>query len=127
MNDKDKYAFEKTTGKQATLYFPTAEAAAVWKADVVGQISDGMWENTVNSGWVFWVNANVAVDPGVNRVDGFIPGHVKRNFAFTRLMGYIGDEICATIHQLRPELVDAQLQKRAREVLGEISRTVKGA
>lgn len=33
----------KNTGK---MVLPSASAAAIWEAEITGQLSDGMWENS---------------------------------------------------------------------------------
>ena len=40
-----------------TISFTTKTALALWKAEICGQLSDGMWENTAPyDHWKFWCN-----------------------------------------------------------------------
>ena len=41
--------------KIGTIEFPTASARALWVCEILGQMSDGMWENTApHDHWKFW-------------------------------------------------------------------------
>lgn len=50
--------------KLGTIYFTTFSAAMIWKNEVLGQMSDGMWENSSpDDHWEFWHSLDVAVGP----------------------------------------------------------------
>lgn len=50
---------DEVTNKN-TIYFPTYSAIALWKMELLGQFSDGMWENTrPYDHWQAWSNMKV--------------------------------------------------------------------
>ena len=46
-----------------TLNVRNARQAALFHCELQGQISDGKWENTANTGWEQWCRATAVVDP----------------------------------------------------------------
>ena len=69
---------EKTNG---TLIVPSLEHAAVWELEVLGQISDGAWENhwwdfTEDDAWENYFEMDVVIDEDADTVtahDAYIP------------------------------------------------------
>lgn len=54
-------------GTDRTLTVPDEETAALWMGEMVGQISDGKWENhrwSGRDGYQLYTDARVEVDPG---------------------------------------------------------------
>ena len=76
----------------STVTFATATQAALFEHELKGQISDGFWENTANTSWKMWCNADVVVGENVGR-NGFRPR--KDNFAFNNktLIEIIGERM----------------------------------
>jgi predicted DNA-binding WGR domain protein len=62
----------------STLRVNTMAQKILFNDELMGQISDGMWENTGGEGWKDWADATVIVDPK----------HVGRNF-FARKDNYL--------------------------------------
>ena len=47
-------------GKGGTIYLPTNSALTLWETEILGQLSDGAWENTRPfNHWRFWSDLNV--------------------------------------------------------------------
>lgn len=72
-------------------------AAALWKHELLGQLSDGMWENDRNSDWRLWCHTRVELTtPGSERVEvgsrNPLP-HRKTSFRFSALKEYILDRL----------------------------------
>jgi len=72
-------------------------AAALWKHELLGQLSDGMWENDRNSDWRLWFSTRVELTaPGSERVEvgsrNPLP-HRKTSFRFSALKEYILDRL----------------------------------
>ncbi|AEO93909.1 gp666 [Bacillus phage G] len=114
-------SFLRETGKNTTLVFENEAMEILWKKELVGQISDGYWENTQNSGWQFWCNVNTTVG-SENKLIGKIPYDIKRNFGFTRLIPYVGDRMVEVIQGVHP----GATEKDVRKYLQLISKTLKG-
>lgn len=78
---------------QCTIALPTSSARAVWTEEIVGQLSDGMWENTSpHDHWKFWNGLKVAEgEPCVT--SNTCPR--KNNYGLTRLIPIIGDRMVA--------------------------------
>lgn len=67
-----------------TLASPTA--VALWYCEIVGQISDGMWENSYPTGhWAFWCQLDVKHSTENTVVVGNHERCLKNNYALTRL------------------------------------------
>jgi hypothetical protein len=78
---------------QATIYFENNIQAALYKNELVGQISDGMWENsTPHNHWQAPCRATVAVDTENPRVEN---AWFRRryNFANKTLVDVVGDRM----------------------------------
>lgn len=70
---------------EGTFTFSTVTAAAIWSAEVSGQISDGTWENaSPHDHYRFWCNLKPAVGD-VDKVDFVGAGPVRTRYAITRL------------------------------------------
>ena len=90
--------------------------AALWENEIMGQISDGMWENTQPyDHYEAWCDAEVVVaDPDMKLGRNFFVQ--KDNYSLTTVIQYVGDRmirevgrdtgIVLTEKGLRAELVD---------------------
>lgn len=72
-----------------TMVLPSPTAVALWVAEISGQISDGLWENSrpLNH-WKYWCMMNVVPGPTLNviRATGYTGTHcTKTSYALTRL------------------------------------------
>lgn len=80
-----------------TLTSPTA--VAVWKHELVGQISDGMWENSgPRDHWKFWCRLEVAVGEenkvAVEPTGYYSTARCRKNaYNFAGLYTYVGDRM----------------------------------
>ncbi len=84
-----------TMMKTGTIFLPTASARALWKSEIVGQMSDGMWENSrPHDHWKFWCRCEVAEgEPNVVAESGHIPS--KNAYNLAGLVPIIGDRMVA--------------------------------
>ncbi len=84
-----------------TISFPTRSACAVWRAEILGQMSDGMWENTApHDHWEFWHRlrtvVNVGAPAGVKLDEGkYAPYNQKTSYGISGLYDIIGDRMVA--------------------------------
>lgn len=76
------------------ITFTTQVQAALFTQELVGQISDGMWENSgPTDHWQFWCDLEVVVGPEA-KVETDRPGNCKKtNYSFSRLIKYVGDRM----------------------------------
>lgn len=83
------------TGKTGTIALPTFSAQAIWTDEILGQLSDGMWENSRPLGhWKFWQNLEVVTGaPAVTRAFGCWAKKTAYNLA--ALYEYVGGRILA--------------------------------
>lgn len=77
-----------------TITFTTQSAVAVWRYELTGQLSDGMWENTVpHDHWQFWNR----LDSAVGATDGVVTLQPwlckKKSYAFNKLYSIIGERM----------------------------------
>ena len=89
------------------MLIPNFSAVALWNTELVGQISDGAWENSrPYDHYKFWCNVAVKYSPeqitAHNKRGRFVapeqpsPYVMKKNkYNFLKLMEYIGDRILA--------------------------------
>lgn len=79
---------------RGTITFQTRVQAALWKFEIQGQISDGMWENTKpHDHYKFWcsLDARVGEDLGVSHPQMWTK--IKDNYSLTKLVEYVGDRM----------------------------------
>lgn len=82
--------------KTGKIFLPTITAAALFEHVLLGQFSDGKWENsTPHDHWKPWGNLEIVVDPsGLPRVEGG-SGFRKKNYNLLGLLEYVKDEMIA--------------------------------
>lgn len=77
-----------------TIYLSTATARALWKHEIVGQLSDGMWENArPYDHWEFWSALEVAWASSENYVVAKKGYPVKTGYNLAGLIEYVGDRM----------------------------------
>ena len=79
----------------ATITFENEQQAALWDHELVGQLSDGFWENaSPHYHWEPWCRAECKVDPHHPGRDFHVD---KDSYAFTsaRLLDVVGDRMLA--------------------------------
>jgi hypothetical protein len=87
-----------SNGTTGTIYFNNLSQLALWDAELVGQLSDGIWEHiSPRDHWKFWSDIRAAVDrEGPPRVvTNYLTQIKRRNYAFNRLYAYVGDRMLA--------------------------------
>ena len=93
---------------KGTIHFKTNEAACLFKSEITGQLSDGMWENARPSDhWQFWCDADVKAD-GKCYTEGW---PMKTNYNLLSLIKYVKEEMKDAIRFTRsrfykPELIE---------------------
>lgn len=80
---------------KGTIYLPTNSAIAVWTHEILGQMSDGMWENArPDDHWMFWHDLKIAKGaPAVKVQSGGSPS--RTSYGFAGLLPVIGDRMVA--------------------------------
>jgi hypothetical protein len=78
----------------STITFKTPGAFAIWIAELTGQMSDGMWENTTPYGhWRFWSDCEVQLGDE-NKVETDILWAIKKaGYNFGALIPYVGERM----------------------------------
>lgn len=72
-----------------TITFKTRTQAVIFKNEILGQISDGMWENTPGTDWRTWCHMQVFVCEQTGR-----SCQVRKDgFALHRLIEYVGERM----------------------------------
>jgi len=117
----DNYNRLREAGKTVKFCFANELQMDLWNNALVGQISDGMWENTVNSGYEFWCNVQTAVETStvIEGSKRYLP--IKYNFGFTRLIKYTGEDMIEIGRKYNTDYSENMLRKDLRE----ISRAMK--
>lgn len=79
---------------EGTIYFRNKTQAALWEYELLGQLSDGYWENSGGQSWIFWHRLNVAIDPQNPRVEANMsPDKVNYNLSSPDLLEAVGDRM----------------------------------
>lgn len=84
-----------------TISFPTTSALALWRIEILGQLSDGAWENAEPSDhWEYWHKLRTVVDvhtrPHVVMNDGqYPPLRQKTGYNIASLYPYLGPRMLA--------------------------------
>ncbi len=95
-----------------TIYFATVVQVTLFVNELVGQISDGMWENSSpRNHWRDPCDATVAVDATNPRIEGFYPKRAY-GFASPTLLEIVGDRMLtyARARIKHPELSDRAIR-----------------
>ena len=111
-----KERIQRTAGKEQTFKFRTPALQALWNEELTGQISDGMWENTPNTGWIYWCNVQTEVADGITHLEKRLPYNVKANFNFHALIEYVGDRMLEEIQKYEPNATEKDLRVYLKEI-----------
>jgi hypothetical protein len=78
---------------EGTIKFITQSALALWKYEILGQLSDGMWENSrPNRHYCFWHDLVPSVgDENVTTVSFGRP--MKKSYSLGRLIPHVGQRM----------------------------------
>lgn len=102
--------------KTGKIFLPSTTSAALFEHVLLGQFSDGKWENsTPHDHWKPWGNLEVVFDQGCTpRVEGG-SGFRKKNYNLLGLLEYIEDEMLALCRMtLAAEYLGVELTRDAR-------------
>ena len=107
--------------KNCIFHFSTPGCMALWP-ELMGQISDGAWENTPGTGWVFWAYIPTRVD-GQTHISGSVPmGLVKTGFNFGMLVDIVGDQWLEAVQKVEPTATMATVIKYMKEIKDAMKR-----
>jgi len=74
------------------MYLPSWSAATVWEHEILGQLSDGAWENSgPHDHWEFWHKLDLAI--GRPKVAYNYYGRIKNGYNLAGLIQYVGDRM----------------------------------
>ena len=107
---------QRAAGKEQTFKFRTPALQALWNEELTGQISDGMWENTPNTGWIYWGNVQTEVADGITHLTKRLPHDVKANFNFHALIEHVGDRMLEEIQKYEPNATEKDLRAYLKEI-----------
>lgn len=87
-----------------TIFFENKDQQILWQHELVGQISDGMWENSMPyDHWEYWSDCDT--DIALNHI---VPGVYhsyfrprKTGYRFTALIEHIGDRMIGYVRMSR--------------------------
>lgn len=102
--------------KTGKIFLPSTTSAALFEHVLLGQFSDGKWENsTPHDHWKPWGNLEIVFDHGCTpRVEGG-GGFRKKNYNLLGLLEYIEDEMLALCRMtLAAEYLGVELTHNAR-------------
>ena len=102
-----------------TIAFENEVQVALWNEELVGQLSDGMWENSrPHDHWKPWCNAEVIIDATNVGRDFWAQ---KDSYNFHALIEYVGDRMLAIVQRFQPNATERDL----RHVLRSIKQIIK--
>ncbi len=80
---------------EGKITFPTMASYALWKAEFLGQLSDGMWENTRPlDHWKFWHTLEPVYEKDISLVEAQFPWKCSKfRYDFNRLIPIVGDRM----------------------------------
>lgn len=104
---------------QAYIEFSSPAELALWKEELLGQISDGAYENTPDSNWEYWADLPARVGEQTRVVNS----EIANDFPFAEdLLDVVGDRMLEIIRKFEPEATEEDLGK----MLNRIQLAVKG-
>src|SRR5580692_2726698 len=90
----------------------THTAAALWECEILGQLSDGTWENSApRDHYRPWFHLETVVIPGEARVDAPTAHFPKTNYNLTRLLDLGAD--CPFRHEIRDRMIASATMRLA--------------
>ena len=91
---KDRRGFTRVYSNQGVIFLPTYSAIVLWKDHIIGQMSDGAWENSnPQDHWIYWSN----LEPRLGQPQVQSSGHpIKEGYNLVSLIQYTGDEMIAS-------------------------------
>lgn len=105
----DEFNDSSRRGNSGRIIFPNERLAALWIHELVGQLSDGAWENhwyDHPDSWKDYVNLTVEVDPDRQfpvivggAIDGEIPDFLARDRNYGDLVEVIGGRMVNYVSQ----------------------------
>lgn len=98
------------------IKFSSKKQAAIFKHEILGQLSDGAWENT-NHNWAFWTVLTVEVDPADVGVKVTTPWFPYNHRSCGRARVKTGFNLACLIS----DDCDLSFRMRAYAVMGEIT------
>jgi hypothetical protein len=111
--------------KQTRFTFRNQALKDLWNEEFTGQISDGMWENTRNTGWEFWGDIPTSVG-SKTQITGPVPGMIKQTFGFNQLMKYVGDRMLEIVQQTEPDATMGTVILYTKEIMKALQAAKKG-
>jgi hypothetical protein len=118
---RGKLARYKRAAEQTTFTFSNNIQKDLWEEELTGQISDGMWENSKDTGWQFWCAVHQVVG-NETKITGWAPDDTKYNFSFTLLIPIVGDRMIAIGRQYDPLYDEKKLRKDLKEIKSAITK-----
>lgn len=108
----------RRSGEGSTFHFRNKAMQDLWNDALMGQISDGMWENAANTGWLFWANLKESVG-GATKIEGGIPSSVRKSFNFLSrdMIEIIGDQMLSAVQKSEPQATMGQTIKYVQEIM----------
>ena len=113
----------RSVAKDCVFHFRTQALADLWEHELLGQISDGKWENTSGTGWEFWANIPIQVG-GSTQITGSVPSaSVRRNFNFAAkdLIDIVGDDWLSTVQKTEPTATMGTVLRYIKEIKDAMS------
>jgi hypothetical protein len=85
---------------------------ALFDEELTGQISDGMWENTRNTEWLWAAKTQL----GDSNAISFHSYHGKTGFRFASLIEHVGDRMIEVGKRFDPDYNEKKLRKNLRNI-----------
>lgn len=105
-----------TYAKKNLFMFRTKAMEDLWNNELVGQISDGAWENSSNNSWEFWGNLPTSVG-GKTALRAGTDELIRKSFDFAgELYDVIGDRMLKIIQVTEPEATESTLIRYLAEI-----------
>jgi hypothetical protein len=144
------YYYENNEKKQyepkGEIYFKNNIQIALWEGEILGQISDGIWENS-EVDWLFWIHMKPIISEdiiGWKRYDNYVPINwaidlyellneeiLQNNLIETAKFGLIGITDQEEMSIIKYYLYDLDLSENQKEIeknlilrLGPISKII---
>jgi hypothetical protein len=87
---------ETPTMKTGTITFPNRSCLALWTCEILGQMSDGLWENSKpHDHWQFWSDLEPRIADDCKVVTDEAWKCRKTGYNLTSLLEYVGDRMLA--------------------------------
>lgn len=97
---------------------------ALFDEEISGQLSDGYWENTRNTDWLWGAETKLGDKDSITVTPSYTVG--KTSYGFSKVVEYVGDRMVEIGKKFDPDYNEKKLRKNLKNI-GRIIKMAREA